>query len=164
MTSFVDKRDRLHEMLKDFDTAMLMTRTADGRVHVRPMAVAKLDDEGDVVFVSNKQSPKVSEINDDPSVVVTFQSAAQFASIAGQALVMHDQAMIDELWSEAWKVWFPGGKDDQNICFIRVRASEGEYWDNAGAKGMKYAFEAVKAYLKGRTPDVDSNVHGKVNL
>jgi len=34
--------DHLHDLIKDFRTAMLTTRTRDGGVHIRPMAVAKL--------------------------------------------------------------------------------------------------------------------------
>lgn len=38
-----DTREHFHELIKDSRTAMLTTRTPDGGVHIRPMAVAKLE-------------------------------------------------------------------------------------------------------------------------
>ena len=65
---------------------------------------------------------------------------------------------------EAWKLWFPEGKDDPSICLIHFSPEDGEYWNNAGAQGLKYAFEAVKAYVKGTTPESDHAHHAKVDL
>jgi len=45
-----------------------------------------------------------------------------------------------------------------------VEAREGEYWDNAGTQGVKYVLEAVKAYAKGETPNVDAKQNAKVGL
>ena len=36
------KADRLYDIIKDFDNAMLVTRLGDGRSHARPMAVAEI--------------------------------------------------------------------------------------------------------------------------
>ena len=72
--------------------------------------------------------------------------------------------MIDRIWSEAWKVWFPKGKTDPSLRIIKVLAEEAEYWDSTGAQGISYAFEAAKAYIKGETPDVSEKQHGKISL
>jgi general stress protein 26 len=158
------ERKRLFEMLRDFDTAMLLTHSADGAMHARPMAVAELQPNGDAYFAAQADSPKIAEIQADPRVVVTFQSRSQFASVAGRAELVRDRVLIEKLWSEAWRVWFPGGKDDPSLCLIWVAAETGEYWDNAGAQGIKYAFEAAKAYATGETPKLDRELHAKVNL
>src|SRR4029079_1600349 len=100
----------------------------------------------------------------NPAVSVTFQSRAQFASVHGNAYIVRDRALIEKLWSEAWRIWFPGGKDDPSLCLIRVEAREGEYWDNAGTQGVKYVLETVKAYAKGETPNVDAKQNAKVGL
>jgi len=107
---------------------------------------------------------KIAEIDANPAVSVTFQSRAQFASVHGNAYIVRDRALIEKLWSEAWRIWFPGGKDDPSLCLIRVEAREGEYWDNAGTQGVKYVLEAVKAYAKGETPNVDAKQNAKVGL
>ncbi|MBC7610796.1 MAG: hypothetical protein H7228_14695 [Polaromonas sp.] len=50
------------------------------------------------------------------------------------------------------------------MCLIHFFPEDGEYWNNAGAHGLKYAFEAVKAYVKGETPNMDEEQHAKVAL
>jgi general stress protein 26 len=154
----------LYDLLKGFDTAMLVTRAEDGHLHARPMAVAELHADAGAYFVTSIDSPKVAEIYADADVLLTFQSANQYAALYGRANIVRDRALIDRLWKEAWKVWFQRGKDDPAIALLRFDAEHGEFWNNAGMGGVKYVFEAAKAYLKGETPHVDADQHGRVRL
>jgi len=126
MTSTTETKQHLFDVLKGFDTAMLVTHSGNG-LHVRPMAIAELRPDADMYFSTSLQSPKIAEIDANPAVSVTFQSRAQFASVHGNAYIVRDRALIEKLWSEAWRIWFPGGKDDPSLCLIRVEAREGEY-------------------------------------
>jgi general stress protein 26 len=164
MGSPAKKQERLYDVIKDFDNAMLVTRGASGREHARPMHIAEIREDGDIFFATSLDSPKITEIAINPEVVVAFQSSRQFAAVYGRAEVVKDRNLIDHLWSEAWKVWFPEGKADPTLCLIRVDGREGEYWDNAGVQGIKYAFEAAKAYMQGRTPTQDEKQSAKVRL
>ncbi|MGH6609319.1 MAG: pyridoxamine 5'-phosphate oxidase family protein [Burkholderiaceae bacterium] len=164
MESTTRRSEHLYDLLKDFDTAMLVTRSTEGHMHARPMAVAELRADADAYFVTGIDSPKVEEIQANPDVTLVFQSSNQFASVCGRASVVRDPALIDRLWKEAWKVWFPKGKTDPSIALLKFDAQHGEYWDNAGAQGLKYAFEAAKAYVKGETPKEDQKQHAKVEL
>jgi hypothetical protein len=47
---------------------------------------------------------------------------------------------------------------------IEFVADSGEYWDNSGLAGFKYAFEAAKAYAKGTRPHTDAQLNAKVSL
>src|SRR5688572_275553 len=158
----VAKQERLYDVIKDFDNALLVTRTPDGRCHARPMAVAEIREDGDIFFATSTESPKIAEIAANPEVVVTFQGSAQFAAVSGRAEVVKDRNLIDHLWSEAWKVWFPKGKSDPTLCLIRVDGRDGEYWDNAGVQGIKHVFQQAKAYLQGGTPAKDEKQNAKV--
>lgn len=153
-----------HEILKKFDTAMLVSRAQDGSLHARPMAIANIESDSDVWFATSAGSGKVDEILADPEVVVTLQSSSQYLSLSGSARLSHDRAKIDEFWNEAWKVWFPKGKSDPSLALLKVSAERGEYWDNSGMSGLKYAFEAGKAYLQGERPKTDKDVNQKVQL
>lgn len=164
MEGTAKKQEHLYDLLKDFDTAMMVTQSGDGHRHARPMAVADLRSGRDAYFITGLDSPKVAELERKPDVTLTFQSSRQFASVCGRATVVRDQALLDRLWKETWKVWFPKGKTDPNVALIRFDAEDGEYWDNAGMQGLKYAFEAVKAYATGETPKVDGDQHAKVKL
>ena len=164
MTQGTNTQKHLYDLLKDFDTAMLVTRSADGHMHSRPMAIAELRPGSDAYFVTGSDSPKAAEIKANPSVTLTFQSSNQYASLSGQATITRDQALIDRLYKEDWKIWFPGGKNDPSISMLKFSAQHGEYWDNAGAQGLKFVFEAAKAYIKGETPKEDRKQHAKVEL
>lgn len=96
--------------------------------------------------------------------MVSFQSGSEFAVLYGTAHVSKDRVLIDQLWSEAWRVWFPGGKDDPNLCLLVVTPTSAEYWDSSGLEGFKYLYEGLKAVPQKRTPDHDETQHAKVSL
>lgn len=159
----IDTQKHLYDILEDFRTAMLVTRSGD-KLHARPMAVAEMKSDADACFATSINSPKIAEIKADPRVLVTVQSGSEFASIEGSATVVRDRAEIDRLWSDTWKVWFPGGKDDPNLCLLKVRATSAEYWDNSGLQGFSYLFEGLKAVLQSRQPETNEKQHAKVKL
>lgn len=160
-----DNREHLLELLKGFDTAMLATRTGNGAIRARPMALAEVRDDGLVHVVAGLDDPKVAEIESDPHVGLFMQGKTQWVSISGSARVVRDRALIERLWSEVWRVWNPAGKDDPNLCLIAIEPSEGEYWDNAGARGVAFLLEAAKAYVTGTTPDAQKmDENAKVSL
>jgi general stress protein 26 len=157
-------REHLVELIKDFGIAMLATTSADGTVRARPMAVQKVEATGDVVFCAALDSAKVAELQQDARVAVIFQGKTKFVSLSGTARVDRDRARIHRLWKEDWKVWFPEGKDDPNLCLVDVDPIEGEYWDNSGANGIRYIVNAAKAYVRGETPDSTKDQNAKVPL
>ena len=87
MASTTETKQHLFEVLKGFDTAMLVTHSSRNGLHARPMAVAELRPD-DMYFSTSLQSPKIAEIASNPAVAVTFQSRSQFASVYGNAYVV----------------------------------------------------------------------------
>lgn len=156
---------RLIGAIEKMDTVMLTTRGDDQSLHARPMAVADTKQDGELWFVTAKSSEKTHEVRHDPRAVVTGQSGHLFVTVNGSLDVIDDRAKIAQLWKETWKAWFPNGKDDPNITLLRLRPEVGEYWDNSGAQGLKYAFEMVKAVVNGKVTDAnDPKIHAKVPL
>lgn len=161
-----EKRKVLKDLIRDFDTAMLVTRTPDGGMRSRPLAIADSRDDGGLYFATSIESPKVAELEVEPRVNVALQGKAKFVSVTGEARIERDRALIDQLWSESWKVWFPQGKDDPSLCIVTVEPSEAAYWDNSGVEGVKYLFENVKAFVTGKKPSMagDESHVGRVKL
>jgi general stress protein 26 len=157
-------REKLMDILKTFRNAMLVTQANDGALRSRPMALLKIEENGDLWFISGYHSAKVDEIAMHAQVNVSLQKERAFLSLSGRAAISRDRAKIDELWTEECKVYFPKGKDDPNIALIKVSPSEGEYWDNEGLNGLKFLLESVKAYITGTTPNVDHDQHGAVQM
>ena len=154
----------LVEVLQNFDTAMLVTHTTEGATDARPMAIAELGIDAHMYFVTSGHSGKAAAILASPAVTIICQSNRQFVSLSGHAVIIHDPALVDRLWKDAWKLWFPKGKSDSDIAMIRFNAQEAEYWDNAGAQGIKYVVRAAKGIITGETPKTDEQQHAKILL
>jgi general stress protein 26 len=153
-----EKRAHLKKLMDDFDTAMLVTRTEDGGLRSRPLSIVHNDDDHERLYFSTAiDSPKVRELQIDPCVNVCMQNKRQFVSVTGVARVVHDRALIDKLWSEAWKIWFPKGKDDPSLRILIVDPSEAAYWDASGLEGATYLFGMAKAYVMGTKPGSDDD-------
>jgi general stress protein 26 len=152
-----EKQKHLTELIEHFHTAMLVTRGPDGGLRSRPLAIAHVQPDGLIVFATSIESGKVHDIEAEPQVNVSLQDARRFVSLSGRASIVRDQALVDALWSDAWKVWFPKGKTDPSICLIQVDATSAEYWDETGGKGIGYLFDAVAAYVKGTRPAPDDD-------
>ena len=157
-------RQHLLELLQRFDAAIVLTRDPDGGRHGRPMAVVAVENNGDILFVTDLGSAKVAEIKDDSDVVVTFQSGHRFAVVEGPAEVIVDQALVDKYWQASWRLWFPEGKQDWRLCLLRITPSRGEYWDRGGLESVRFAFDAARALATRTIPDERPGTHGKVRM
>ena len=139
---------QLAELIKDVEVAMFTTTGVDGRLYSRPLATQQVTFDGDLWFVITADSPKVAEIALDPHVNVAYASPSKntYVSVAGRARIVDDRAKIEELWSPAMKLFFPGGKYDPNLRLIHVRAESAEYWDGPGGllgKALYFVMTAV---------------------
>lgn len=152
------------ELLQSFDTAMLATRQPDGTLRARPMAVARAQTNGDLWFVTAIDG-KVEEAINDPDVLATFQTRDRYLSVSGQAEVVGDQGLIDRVWRDEWRTWFPQGKEDPRLVLIHLRAREAEYWDESSTHGARWAFQKARATFEGRELHrQDAEHHGHVYL
>jgi general stress protein 26 len=163
MATSTDNKQRLIDLIKDFDSAMLATQRPDGALRGRPMAIAHLDDDGGIYFATSLDSPKVDELTAKPEVAVTMQGKLTWASLSGRAAIERDRAKIERFWKPEWKAWFPKGKDDPELCLIHVRPREGEFWDNSGTEGVRYVIEVAKAIASGEKAHPEG-VNGHVAL
>jgi len=149
-----DEEPRVHlsELLAKFDTAMLVTRTADGRLRARPLSFAG-ELQGRLYFSTSADSPKVAELQSEPRVAITMQDSVRYVSVSGLAEIREDRGLVERLWRESWRVWFPGGKSDPTLRILSVEPQAAEYWDQSGARGLKHLAEMVKAYATGTKPE-----------
>ena len=160
-----DDQAKLVSLLKEFSTAMLITHQEGYSLRARPMAIAQVDDDGRVWFLSGEDTEKVHEIIRDTHVHLALQKDRSiYLSINGRATLIHDRAKVEELWQESFKVWFPEGKDDPNLVLISVQPEDAEYWDNHGFKKVKYLLQAAAAYVTGKTPEVEKDEHGLIHV
>ena len=155
--------EKLRSLIKDIRIAMLCTMAGDG-MRARPMATQTVEFDGDLWFMTKAQSGKEREIDTDPRVAVIYEDAGRnlFVSVSGEARVLNDREKVAELWSEAYEIWFPEGKDDPSIRLIKVRADKADYWDGPeGTVAQLVGFAA--AYVTGDASKVQGE-SGTVDL
>jgi general stress protein 26 len=157
--------DKLHGLLKDFSTVVLVTMDG-GEFHARPMAVAKVDENTDLWLFTSRDSTKVREIEADARVQVLGQNGyTSCVVLAGQALVVGDRTLIREMWKPAFKVWFPDGAEDPNIVLLHIKGERAEYWDSTGMNRFSYLYQSIKAAATGTAPEIrEGDQHGIVTL
>ncbi|EHQ30515.1 pyridoxamine 5'-phosphate oxidase family protein [Mucilaginibacter paludis] len=156
--------EKIKELTKKADTCFFITNIKTGLpVSARPMSTQQVDDEGNLWFLSVKDSDHNKEIASDPFVHLFYQASAHsgFVNIYGIAEISYDKAKIDELWDPIAKVWFQGGKDDPLISVIKVNPLKGYYWDNK--HGNVVAFIKMAASLvTGKT--MDDSIEGTLEV
>jgi len=147
-----DPRDDLYTLLLEFDTAMVTTRDPERDYHSRPMALVRVEHGGALYFATLLDAPEAHEIANDPETLVTVQSTTHFASITGDAMVIHSHDLLDELWSESLHIWFDS-KDDPRIAILIVEPRFAEYWDQRGTTSIAFLFESLNT--TGEHPHAD---------
>ncbi len=130
----------LSELLEDFDVAMLTTlQPRDGSLHSRPMVAQDALFDGSLWFFSKFSSGKVDEIRAGSQVNLAYTNPAEgrFISVSGAAYVIRERTRLEELWSEAYRTWFPQGLDEPDLVLLRVDVHSAEVWDtDSGADGL----------------------------
>jgi general stress protein 26 len=129
----------------------------------RPMAVQKIDDEGNLWFLSASDSKKNEEIQKDNFVQLLFQGSdySDFLSIYGEAAISTDPSIIKELWKPILKTWFTEGEDDPRITVIKVTPLEGYYWDTKHNMAIGLIKRLVGAAI-GKT--MDDSIEGEIRV
>ncbi len=160
-------RDHVHQLLEGFENVMVVTLEGEGpgaALSARPMRVADLGDDCSLTFVTSAATAKVDAAGNTPLGLVVAQSRTTFLSLRGRSEVVHDRQRIEQVWRPAFKVYFPEGMNDPNLCLLVFHPEEAELWDVSGARGLRFLFDAAKALLTGEPPTTDSEQHTHVDL
>jgi general stress protein 26 len=151
-------KDKLREMIHGIEFAMLTTCDEGHHLRSRPMATQKQDFDGSLWFFTRDDSPKTGEISADRRVNVAYADPAghRYVSVSGTAHLVKDRSRLEELWSPAYRAWFPKGLDDPHLALIRVDAEQAEYWDSS-ASTMRILFGALKGLVSGKPASTAEN-------
>ena len=150
--------EKLGDLIKDIQYAMLTTVCADGTLRSRPMQTQQALFDGTLWFFTDVESAKVHEVEGERHVNVAYGDPAhnRWVSVAGTAQVVRDHSKIKELWTPPLKAWFPKGQDDPSIALLRVDVSGAEYWDAPSTKMVKLV-GFVKAIVTGKRYEPGEN-------
>ena len=154
---------KLAELIKGIKIAMLTTVEQGGALRSRPMATQEVAIDGDLWFFTQVDSPKADEVRRDAHVNVAFAdpSAHRYVSVSGTAHVVRDAAKAKELWSPAYKLWFPKGLEDPSLALLRVVIDQAEYWD-APSSAMVYLVGFLTSAVTGQRSQSPGSEHKKI--
>jgi general stress protein 26 len=154
-----EQREKVRELIKDVQTAVLVTHGDGEKLRGRPMVAAGLDPDGKTLwFFSASGTEKTEEIQRNNRVLLSYSdpSNQNYVSISGTARVVRDVAKQKALWSEYMKTWFPNGPEDPKITLIAVEMTGAEYWDSPSST-LLHAYGYVKAAVTGSPPKAGEN-------
>jgi general stress protein 26 len=152
-------RDKVWELIRNVQVAMMVTLDEQGRMRGRPMrAVSTKEFTGTLWFFTSQPSPKTDEIQHDDRVLLAYAdpSKQDYVSVSGTAQVIRDPAKQKELWSEPLRTWFPNGPEDPHAALLKVEVEGAEYWDSPSSTFV-HAYGYVKALTTGEPPAAGEN-------
>lgn len=133
--------EKLRTLVDEINTCLFCTnlKTNDGAT-TRPMAAVKVSEQGNIWFFSEKDSEKNKEIQENAAVQLLFAhpGIGSYMVVNGEAEIVADREMIEQLWNPVVKIWFKEGKTDPNVSLIKVIPSSAYYWDTDGNKMINF--------------------------
>ncbi|KAF4513620.1 hypothetical protein G6O67_000868 [Ophiocordyceps sinensis] len=164
----VDTKTKINDLV-EFVTACkfgMMTTHEASTSHLvsRCMALAATEAGGiDLLFHTNTESGKTSDVSSDPNINISFLNASgEWASVSGEATIATDRDLIKKHYSPALKAWLgdlgdgkhDGSENDPRIGIIRVKMHSATY--TLVAKNiLSRAAEVVQGAITGKPAHIN---------
>jgi general stress protein 26 len=154
---------KIKDIANDADICLFATNLTQLPIAARPMSTQKVDDEGNLWFLSSKSSSHNDDIKADSRVQLFYsqKSSSEYLSVYGEATISFDRELIKELWTPMAKTWFTDGVDDPEISVIKVAPSDAYYWDTKSNKAVSL-IKILAGAVTGKT--MDDGIKGKISV
>ena len=125
-----EAHEKYLELTREISTAMMLTGLGQKPVHAIPMSPKRIEDTGEILFISKSNSDHNSNLEKDPDCQLIFGDvrSKEFLTVYGVATISNDPALIKELYTNLDDNWFDGN-EDPTITIIRFKPRYGYYWD-----------------------------------
>ncbi len=157
-----EAKKKIKELAESIDVCMMATNLGEKPFHLVPMSTKKVDEAGNVWFLSNKNSTHNGNIEKDAKthLIYSNKNSYEFLSVFGSARITTDRSLIKDLYGSGDDAWFDG-VDDPNITAVEIRPEEVYYWDTKNGKILSLLKMAGGA-ITGNEPDLGE--HGKLEV
>lgn len=154
---------KIQEIAGNGEICFMMTNLHHVPSSVRPMAVQRVDENGNIYFFSAMDSQKNRELKNSEEMQLVFAhtSKSEFMTLYGKAEAYRDQLQIDAMWNMFAKTWFHEGKEDANISVIKFSPQSGKYWDSKHGRFVQM-LGILYGAMTGR--QTDDGLSGKISL
>jgi general stress protein 26 len=153
----------LKTKIEDIRICLLTTISENDELSSRPMATAKVEEDGSIWFFTNEYALASKQISKENNVSLGYSdpSGNTYVTINGKAELVDDQVRKEAYFSVFVKAWFPDGLEDPRLILLKVTPDTAEYWDSSSSK-IVVAFNLLKAVITGDQPDLGT--HDKINF
>lgn len=154
--------EKLRELVDDIKVAMMVTGLEKRPINAIPMRTKKIDDKGNIWFISagNSDHNKNLQLNEQVHLLYSDPGDNEFVTLYGEAEIIKDKTVLKDLYSATTDNWFDG-VDDPNLTAIKVKPVEAYFWDSKTNKYVTLLKMGVGA-ITGNKQDVGEK--GKLNL
>lgn len=139
------------DRLRNAELAMLTTALPDGTLLSHPMSIQGVSEDVDVWFFLALDGGQAEALRGDPHANLAIAEAGSWLSVAGRVGLVEDRTLIDQLWTERAREYFPGGKEDPNLGLLRLSGDSAQHWGMPGGKVAGLA-QIAKAKVTGDQP------------
>lgn len=145
----------VNDLIKDIDVAMFTTIVGNKPVS-RPLQTQEAEFDGELWFLTLKDTDKYQEILQNPSVNVAY-AGKSYVSISGSAQFIDDMERKKEYWNPVFDKMLNTTYDDPNVILIKVTAETAEYWESGNMT------KTVKNFAKKLTGNEDEGDKKQMN-
>ncbi len=155
--------DHLVNLIRGIRIAIMTTVCKDGSLCSRPMATLEPEFDGGLWFFTKADSASEGPVEAEGQVNVTYENALEsiYVSLSGRAILAQDRQLIEKLWNEELRVWFPEGINDPQLALLRVDVDNWTSW-NAQSTGMSEQSGTFKEAPTEVIPDLGD--HRRLDL
>ncbi len=150
--------ETVKELIKDIEVAMFTT-IVNGKLVSRPMQTQETEFDGDLWFITLKDTDKYEEISSNPEVNLAY-AGKSYVSISGTAEFMEDLERKKEYWNPIYDKMLETTYEDPNVVLIKVTPETAEYWESGNKlKAVKsFAKKLVSSESAGDNNDMNETV------
>ena len=139
-----EAKAKIKELAENIDFAMMETHLEAKQTHIVPMSTKNVDGEGNIWFLSNKNSDHNKFIEADNSLQLIYAKPGdmEFMTLFGHAYITTERSILKKYYSNADDAWFEG-VDDPNLTAIKVVPEDAHYWDTKLVSLVKMGMGAL---------------------
>ncbi len=137
----MDENEAAERLFKPGCTVFLVTSREDGLPDARAMAMVGRDGLNTIWMLTGKCSDKYRELCREPRCLLyatAMEDGADYLEVRlwGSMELLDDAEARALAWRDDYLCYFPGGKDDPNLCVLKFSATSGTVQTPAGKREL----------------------------
>jgi len=137
----MSKQSEATRLLAPEKAVFLVTMDESGRPDARAMAVVMHEEFKTIWMMTGKSSDKYQELSRNPNCMLyatEMEDTENYLELRlwGRVELLDDAESRAKTWREDYSCYFPGGKDDPDLCVMKFTANSGTVQTLAGKEKL----------------------------